>query len=149
MVDSSDSKKVKKIAIDTNIFIYVFEQSVEFGEKSKELLEKVEAGIFSAVASSVSLTEILVKPIREKDISLEKQYKLLFNHFPNLTIVSIDNLVASQAAYLRGIYGIKTPDALIVASAIIANAEVLITNDDRLAQIKEIKCVSVDDFLAN
>lgn len=149
MVDSSDSKKIKKIAIDTTIFIYVFEQSVEFGEKSKELLEKVEAGIFSAVASSVSLTEILVKPIREKDISLEKQYKLLFNHFPNLTIVSIDNLVASQAAYLRGVYGIKTPDALIVASAIIANAEVLITNDDRLAQIKEIKCVSVDDFLAN
>lgn len=140
---------MSKIAIDTNIFICVFEQSVEFGEKSKELLEKVEEGIFSAVASSVSLTEILVKPIRGKDISLEKQYKLLFTHFPNLIIIPVDNLVAAQAAYLRGIYGIKTSDALIIASAIIAKADALITNDDRLAQIKEIRCISINNFLAN
>ena len=135
------------IMIDTNLFIYLFEQSPEFGEKSKEILEHVEKGTFSAVASSVSLAEILVKPIREGNTSLEKQYKLIFTHFPNLSIVPVDNTLAEQAAYLRGKYGIKTPDALIVASAIMAGAELFITNDERLKKIKEIRCIALSQII--
>lgn len=140
------SSSVKKIALDTNLFIYVFEQSNEFGEKAKAILEQVENGIYLAVASVISLTEILVKPIREGNMSLEKQYKLLFTHFPNLSIIPIDNSIAERAAYLRGIYGLKTPDALIVASAIAAGAELFITNDLRLEQIREIKCIALNQL---
>ncbi|HEY0828486.1 MAG TPA: PIN domain-containing protein [Bacilli bacterium] len=143
MVASNFLQHSKKIALDTNLFIYVFEQHPEFGEKAKAILEHIENGFVDAVASSVSLTEILVKPIREGNLTLEKQYKLLFSHFPNLTIWPIDNLVAEQAAYLRGKYNIKTPDALIVATALVANADMFITNDQRLELVKEIKCVSL------
>jgi predicted nucleic acid-binding protein len=143
MVTSNFYAGIKKISLDTNMFIYVFEQHPEFGEKAKAILEEVENGVISAVASAVSLTEILVKPIREGNLNLEKQYKLLFTHFPNLSIIPIDNSIAERAAYLRGIYGLKTPDALIVASAIAAGAELFITNDLRLEQVREIKCVSL------
>lgn len=143
MVNLSLISDAKKIALDTNLFIYVFEQSNEFGEKAKAILEQVENGMYLAVASVISLTEILVKPLREGNISMEKQYKLLFTHFPNLSIISIDHSIAERAAYLRGIYGIKTPDALIVASAIAAGAELFITNDLRLEQIREIKCIAL------
>jgi len=139
----SDSKI---IALDTNLFIYVFEQHLEFGAKTKAVLEHIENGLVDGIASSVSLTEILVKPIREGNLTLEKQYKLLFSHFPNLTILPIDNVVAERAAYLRGIYNIKTPDALIVATALVANADLFITSDQRLEFIKEIKCVSIDQL---
>jgi predicted nucleic acid-binding protein len=131
------------VVLDTNIFIYVFEQSIEFGEKAKAILEQVEEGTLIAAASAVSLTEILVKPIREGNRSLEKQYKLLFTHFPNLSIIPVDNAIAERAAYLSGFYGLKTPDALIVASAIADGAELFITNDLRLEQVTEIKCVSL------
>jgi len=144
MVTSNFVHGNKKIALDTNLFIYVFEQHPEFGEKAKAVLEQIEDGFVAAVASSVSLTEILVKPIREGNLTLEKQYKLLFSHFPNLTILPIDNIVAERAAYLRGKYNIKTPDALIVATALVANADLFITNDQRLEIVKEIKCVSLD-----
>jgi predicted nucleic acid-binding protein len=133
----------KKIALDTNLFIYVFEQHPEFGEKAKAVLKQIEDGFVKAIASSVSLAEILVKPIREGNLTLEKQYKLLFSHFPNLTILPIDNMVAERAAYLRGKYNIKTPDALIVATALVANADLFITNDQRLEIVKEIKCISL------
>ncbi|GIP32023.1 type II toxin-antitoxin system VapC family toxin [Paenibacillus sp. J2TS4] len=136
----------KKIGLDTNLFIYVFEQHPEFGEKAKSILEQIEDGLVTAVASSVSLTEILVKPIREGNLTLEKQYKLLFSHFPNLTILPIDNMVAERAAYLRGKYNIRTPDALILATALAANADFFITNDQRLENVKEIKCVSLDQL---
>jgi predicted nucleic acid-binding protein len=143
MVTSKLLSDSKIIALDTNLFIYVFEQNPEFGEKAKAALEHIENGFVVGIASSVSLTEILVKPIREGNLTLEKQYKLLFSHFPNLTILPIDNVVAEQAAYLRGKYNIKTPDALIVATALVANADLFITNDQRLEIVKEIKCVAI------
>ena len=143
MVTSILLSDSKTIALDTNLFIYVFEQHPEFGEKAKAILEYIENGYVTAVASTVSLTEILVKPIREGNLTLEKQYKLLFSHFPNLTILPIDNVVAERAAYLRGKYNIKTPGALIVATALVANADLFITNDQRLETIKEIKCISL------
>jgi predicted nucleic acid-binding protein len=144
MVTSYFPSGTTKIALDTNLFIYVFEQHPEFGEKAKAILEEIENGSVAAVASSVSLTEILVKPIREGNLTLEKQYKLLFSHFPNLSILPIDNVVAERAAYLRGKYNIKTPDALIVATALVANADLFITNDQRLEIVREIKCVSLN-----
>jgi len=146
LVSSGVFSGVKKIAIDTNLFIYVFEQSQKFGEISKKILGHVEEGRFLAVASAITLAEILVKPIREGNSSLAKQYKLLFTHFPNLSIVPVDNYVAEQAAYLRGMYRIKTSDALIVASAIMAEAELFITNDERLGQIKEIKSIALSQI---
>jgi predicted nucleic acid-binding protein len=63
MVTSKFPTDIKEIALDTNLFIYVFEQHPEFGEKAKSILEHIENGFVAAVASSVSLTEILVKPI--------------------------------------------------------------------------------------
>ena len=146
MVNASSPSSYKKIALDTNIFIYVFEQHPEFGEKAKWLLEQIEEGAYSAVASTISLTEILVKPIRDGNLALEKQYKLLFAHFPNLSVVPVDHTVAERAAFLRGKYGMKTPDALAIASAIIAQADVFVTNDLRLEQVEEIPCKSMDQL---
>ncbi|GIP14829.1 hypothetical protein J40TS1_04710 [Paenibacillus montaniterrae] len=41
MVISNFLQGGKKIALDTNLFIYVFEQHSEFGEKAKAILEQV------------------------------------------------------------------------------------------------------------
>jgi predicted nucleic acid-binding protein len=133
--------------MDTNLFIYAFEQHPDYGETVKVLLEKVEEGAVVATASTITLTEILTKPIREGNESLEKRYRLLFTHFPNLIVISVDMDVAEQAAYLRGRYGLKTPDALIVASAIASKADLFITNDQRLAIVKEIKIMTIDEVM--
>lgn len=146
MVSATSLSSYKRVALDTNIFIYVFEQHPEFGEKSKWLLDQIETGIYTAVASTISLTEILVKPIREGNLALEKQYKLLFAHFPNLAVVPIDNPVAERAAFLRGKYGMKTPDALVLASAILAKADLFVTNDLRLENVEEIHCMSLSQL---
>jgi predicted nucleic acid-binding protein len=143
LVNTIFRSSFKKVALDTNIFIYVFEQHPEFGEKAKWLLEQIEEGSYSAIASSISLTEILVKPIRDANLALEKQYKLLFTHFPNLSVVPVDNKVAERAAFIRGKYGMKTPDALVIASAIVAQADIFVTNDVRLEQVEEIPCRSL------
>ena len=40
----------------------------------------------------------------------------------------------------------ETPDALMIASAIIAQADVFVTNDLRLEQVEEIPCKGLDQL---
>lgn len=137
----------KKIALDTNLFIYAFEQHPRYGETIKALLEAIEEEVVEGVASTITLTEILTKPIREGNDRLEKRYRLLFTHFPNLKVVPIDVSVAERAAYLRGRNGLKTPDALILSSAIVSGADVFLTNDRRLETVTDIRTLSIEDVM--
>ncbi|EGL18570.1 hypothetical protein HMPREF9413_5915 [Paenibacillus sp. HGF7] len=40
----------------------------------------------------------------------------------------------------------KTPDALILATAIEGHAEAFVTNDLRLKDVEEIKCISIEEL---
>lgn len=137
---------IKRIAIDTNLFIYAFEQHPSYGETVKEILEIVEEGEVQAIVSVITLTEILTKPIRDGDEALEKRFRILFSHFPNLFVEPVSVEVSEQAAYLRGKYHLKTPDALILATAITSGADLFITNDHRLSNVKEIRTMTVDEI---
>jgi predicted nucleic acid-binding protein len=137
----------KKISLDTNLFIYAFEQHPQYGKTVKTILDMVEEGTIEAIASTITLTEILTHPIREGNEMLEKRYRLLFTHFPNLTVVPVDISVAEQAAYFRGRYRFKTPDALIVASSIVSGAKLFITNDKRLEKIMEIQTITIAEMM--
>ncbi|HVC79048.1 MAG TPA: hypothetical protein VNL35_00910 [Chloroflexota bacterium] len=50
--------------------------------------------------------------------------------FPNLTLLPVDLQVAMQAATVRAVTGLEVPDALIVASGLLANCEAIIFNDE-------------------
>nr|WP_255724546.1 PIN domain-containing protein [Shimazuella soli] len=131
--------------MDTNLFIYAFEQHSSYGETVKEILEIVEEGRVEAIASVITFTEILTKPIREGDEALEKRYRILFSHFPNLFVEPVSVEISEKAAYLRGKYHLKTPDALILATAITLRADLFITNDQRLSSVKEIRTMTIDE----
>lgn len=66
---------------------------------------------------------------------------------PNLSVYNVNEVIAEEAARLRAVYNLKTPDAIIVATAIIYKADVFLTNDHRLAVIKEIPVVKLDELL--
>ncbi len=65
---------------------------------------------------------------------------------PNLTIYPMDEEIAEEVARLRALNNCKMPDAIIVATAIIHNADVFLTNDRRLAAIKEIPVITLDEL---
>ena len=59
----------------------------------------------------------------------------------------IDQNVAHQAAKLRARYGLKTPDALFLATALEEKAQAFITNDVRLKVIENIEIVLINAFV--
>ncbi|MDQ2085732.1 PIN domain-containing protein [Herbivorax sp. ANBcel31] len=137
------------ITIDTNCFIYYFEDHDVYADKLQDVFTNIQNGKYKACMSMLSLLELLVKPKKENNVFLENRYKLLLTNYPNLSIVDINLGVIDIASSLRAKYKIKTPDSIIVATTIYSNSKYLITNDIRLGNIcneESICFISLDDI---
>ncbi len=65
---------MSRIFWDTNLFIYLFEGSAAFGGQVASLREKMLRRGDRLVTSTLTLGEVLVKPIKEGDTKLLKEY---------------------------------------------------------------------------
>jgi len=134
----------RRIGLDTNVLIYYIEEHPVFLEKVEPLIDWIADGRVIGITSYVTLLELLVKPIKEKRSDLVDQYKKILTS--QLEMVSLDESVSLKAAELRAKYGIKTPDAIQLASVISKNGDAFITNDRRLETIEEIRVLNIRDL---
>lgn len=136
------------ISLDTSVFIYHIEENKRYLPLTKTLLESLlPDGRINALCSSLVLSELLVRPLKEKRLDLVLAYKALVLGFPNLKTIPLDNAVAEQTAYFRATYNLKTPDAVHIATAYSNKAKVIICNDRRWKSIKEIEVLLLNDFV--
>lgn len=112
--------------IDTNIFILLF---------NNRLQEPIPEGELSY--SVITEIELLSFP----NLSKEDE-ALIQQHLTLLQRVAIDREVAQKTILLRRKYRLKTPDAIIAASAWVMSA-VLLTNDQKLNNVSEIHTKSL------
>lgn len=129
----------KKIGLDTSVWIYALEENPKFLATAKSLLRKIEVGKFIASFSVIGMVEILTGPKLLGQYELAEQYKHLISSFPNLEIIGVNERVVDLASALRAEYGIKTPDAIHIATAIDFQADIFFCNDKSLLKVKEIK----------
>ena len=132
-------KKHKIIGLDSMIFIYHFEESSGFCGKTIEIFESMERGKFKAISSVITLIEILTHPKKQKDFYLVKEYQELLANFPNLEIKDVDVKISDLASSLRAEYNLTTPDAIVVATALLNKATGFITSDKIFSRIKELE----------
>jgi len=138
-------QKFARIGIDTNVLISVFAQE-SLGEKVVPIIDAVaNKRTHEFVASVLTFSECAALPYREGNWAALDQVKLMFQ-MPNLIVYPMDEIVAEEAARVRGVYNVKMPDAIIAATAIVHRADVLLTNDRTLAAIKEIQVVRLGDL---
>ena len=134
----------KKIALDTNIFVYYFNLHPQFGLSSKKIFDKLTKDKLHAVTSITTLIEILsLKNLADQD---SKEIASKLSSIPNLTILDLNQEIAFKAAEIRRKYGFKTPDATQIATAIHAKAKIFVTNDQRLKSFKQIKVVMISEI---
>lgn len=133
-------KRLKLVGLDTNIFIYYFQAHRFFGPKVKTWFEKFNNGEAKAVTSIISKSELLSYKRPEKTID---ELRSQFDNVPNLKVYDVDDAVALKAAELRRKYGFRLPDAIQIATAIVAKAGAFLTNDGRLKKCREIKVVVI------
>lgn len=99
------------------------------------------------MTSTITLTEVLVHPLRNGDAALAHRYLDILLHAPTLAIAPITADIAERAAYLRAAHNLRTPDALQVATALQAGASSFVTNDVRLRNVPGIRVIVLQDLL--
>jgi len=125
------------IYVDANVIIRLLEgDAATRAPLEARLLPLRGTGRF-LVTSRLSRLECRVKPLRINDTALTAIFDAFFNS-AEVEILELTPEVVEKATELRATLNLKTPDALHVASAILAGAAAFLTGDLGLTRCTEI-----------
>ena len=124
---------MKSIFWDTNLFIYLLEDSPAFGQLVEDLRRRMLRRNDRLFTSAMTVGEVLVQPFATGNTELADRYRKLFNG-PHLTVSPFDFKAAEVYARIRQDRAVRPADAIQLACAEAAQADLFITNDDRLSQ---------------
>jgi predicted nucleic acid-binding protein len=135
----------KRVGLDTAPLIYFIEENQTYLDATKLFFESMDRGDFTVITSTVTLLEVLVHPLRRNNTALAAEYRdILLNS--KLITVEVSSTIAEQAARLRAVHNIRTPDAIQISAALNAGATHFFTNDIRLPVIPAIETLSLDSL---
>jgi len=123
--------------LDSNTLIYLIEGSAGVSDYVRDKLTSYPTSA-RWIVSALSRLECRSKPLAEGRTALLSHYDAFFAS-NRVLIVGIDNPVIDKATDIRGRYGLKTPDAILAASAIVAGASAFVTADKMLQRCIELK----------
>lgn len=139
--------KGKKFFLDTSPFIYFIEKNNRYHDLVKPVISLLDARHAQGITSTITLLEVLVHPLRDGNKKLADKYKAILLSSSGLLTCEISHEISGRAALLRAKHGIRTPDAIQLATAILSKSDYFLTNDPALKKVKEIKVVVLDDYL--
>lgn len=119
------------LVLDTSaILAYVDGSEAASGAATDVLDELVQTGRNRGLISAVTVTEAMVRPFRLASAPAIATVETFLRMFPNLEVVSVDFAIAREAARVRALTGLATPDCLVISTAIVMGADVIVANDD-------------------
>jgi hypothetical protein len=62
--------------------------------------------------------------------------------FSGFTVVAVDERIANQAVTIKRRHGLKTPDAIIAATALVENATLVTRDQDMLDKVPEVRSLN-------
>jgi predicted nucleic acid-binding protein len=158
-------RRHRRIAIDTNIFIYQLEAHPQYSSLTQKVFDWVEYSGHRAVTSTItqgpsntfrsssfltfgqSRTGLLVLPYREQGIGMADRLYALLTLYPNLEWVPPSLAIVDVAAKVRAAHGLRTPDALQAAAAIDTRSTAFVSNDPAFDRVPEFETLLLDRLL--
>lgn len=135
------------VGLDTPPLIYFIEEHPRYLPAVRPVFAAMTEGTVTGVTSALTLLETLVLPFRVGNAPLAEQYHALLTRGYGLRIDDITRAVLRAAAQLRAAHNIKTPDAIHLATALIARCPVYLTNDRDLPPIPGIRILQVKSYV--
>ena len=132
---------LKLVALDSNLFIYYFENNPDFAPSATKIFDRLSSGTLRAVTSVISIMETLSYPAPSAII---ENIQEAFETMPNLNIIDVDYRIVLEAARIRREYKFRLPDSIQLATALNNKAQAFVTNDHRLAIYKQLPIVLLD-----
>ncbi len=119
----------QNLMLDTNAIIYFLDGTPSFVDLLIPLFELLEQSRLKACLSVITEAELLVKPYREKNSAAIEAVNFFLDEFPNLKIIPVTREISRQAAKIRSELDIRLPDAIILATALNNQCDIMVGND--------------------
>jgi predicted nucleic acid-binding protein len=135
------------VALDTAPLIYFIEKHPVYAPVITPFFEELDRGSFRVITSTLTLTEVLVHPFRNGKSDLADRYFQILTTSKNLAVLPVSDIIAIEAARLRASRGLRTPDAIQMATALIGGATSFLTNDAGIAPIPGLRIILLDQLI--
>ncbi|MDA2927983.1 PIN domain-containing protein [Acidobacteria bacterium AH-259-G07] len=145
---SAQLTRFQKISLDSTVLIYHLEDIAPYSELTEIVFAAIAAGSVTAALSTICVTELLVKPFAEGEMDRVEACEHFVLSLPGMVLIPPDYTVAREAARLRGKYRVRTPDALLLATALTEKAQAFVTNDGKLRKLSQegIAVIVLDEY---
>jgi uncharacterized protein len=121
---------MSRIFWDTNLFIYLLEDYGRFSAGVVELRTKMLNRGDQLLTSTMTLGEILIKPMEAGDGERCRKYEKAI--LSSASVVPFDVRAARHYASIRCDRSVRPPDAMQLSCAASAGVDLFVTNDARL-----------------
>jgi len=121
---------MSRIFWDTNLFIYLWEDSGKLSSQVLTLRNRMLTRGDELFTSAITLGEILVKPIQKQDAKAVAYYQKLIA--TTAAVIPFEEKAALAYARLRADRSLRPPDTIQLACAATAGVDLFITNDIRM-----------------
>jgi predicted nucleic acid-binding protein len=135
------------VCLDTSPLIYFVERDADYLPVVRPFFKAVADGRMHVVTSVLTLTEVLTRPLLQRDKMLANNYANTLRKAPGFETVPVTDAIAIDAAAIRARYRLKTPDAIQLASGWSRNATAFVTNDDDFKSVVGIDVIVLKHFL--
>jgi predicted nucleic acid-binding protein len=137
-----------RVAFDVNVFVYLFETTGPLAEAARAVVNAVSARRVVGIVSTVALAEVIVGPALMGDDTMGERYATAIQSIENLHVVPATVEIAAEAGFVRARTGLTLPDAVHIATARVAGASVLVTNDRRVRSMPKLDVIQLADLVA-
>ncbi|GLI92772.1 type II toxin-antitoxin system VapC family toxin [Methylocystis echinoides] len=122
----------RRVYFDTNVFIYLLEGFPSFDSELQDIRDCILHAEAAISTSELTICEALVKPFRANDSRLLVTYRQFIEESGAFAVLPTHRDIYVRAGLYRAQFGLKTPDAIHVATAVDAKCGVFLSNDKNL-----------------
>ena len=137
----------KRVYFDTNAIIYFLEQNEQFYDVVLEIFKLIGTDDISALTSEFTLTEILIKPIRENERALIQNIKDLLLDREFFTLTETSESLFIKAAETGATHSLRPADAIQFPSALQNHCHFFVSNDARFKSVGGLEVVRLIEYV--
>jgi len=115
--------------LDASTVIYAIEGHAQYSNLQAGLLDPLDAGAFTAITSEITLVETVVGPRKAGDVITEAKFRVFLTSKAKLITQPITLAVLEKVIEFRTKHGLKIPDAIHLATGVLAGCTVFVTRD--------------------
>jgi len=125
---------MSRIYWDTMLFVYWLEDHPKYALRVQQIYERMEQRRDTLCTSAFTLGELLVGPYKAKAANAGQAIHEYFRA-STMELLSFDAQTAEKYAHIRAEHNVTSADAIHLATAAQAHADLFLTNDRRLCRL--------------